>query len=61
MTDIRFILDTENEVICDDETNEVLVDIYDCCKILNVLHEENVELKEAMKRMMADMMMGGMR
>ena len=26
------------------------------CELLNELHEDNVELREAMKRMMADMM-----
>ena len=35
--------------------------IEEICKLLNKQHEENVELREAMKRMMGDMMSGGMR
>ena len=31
------------------------------CKLLNDLHKDNVELKDAMMRLMGEMMSGGMR
>ena len=45
--------------INDNQTNRELVDIADVVGLLNMLHEENIELKEAMKRMMIEMMAGG--
>jgi hypothetical protein len=42
--------------IMDNETGDYL-SYSQCIPMLNKLHEENVELREAMKRLMADLMM----
>ena len=39
------------EIVANKEEKAILLEV------LNALHEENLELKEAMKRMMCDMMM----
>ena len=44
--------------VCDDG---VIIEQEDVVDLLNEQHEEIVELREAMKRMMGDLMTGGMR
>ena len=66
MTSKRFTIEstTVNECIVDNTTGEQL-DTFEyterLCEVLNEQHEEIVELREAMKRLMIDLMSGGMR
>ena len=58
MTDKRFIID-DDEYIRDNTDFSTYLEMEDICDLLNDLDNEIKELKEAMKRLMADMMCGG--
>ena len=66
LTDKRFIIPDELRVIRDTETGEeaIFFDTEDGLlleKWLNEQHEEIIELREAMMRLMGEMMSGGLR
>ena len=65
MTEKRFVFDSDGDghgIILDQTENKPYLVWYtenskELCELLNELHEDNVELREAMKRMMGDLMM----
>ena len=59
MTEKRYGMSNETGAFIDKQINKEYTDD-EIIDLLNELHEENKELREAMKRMMSDMM-GGMR
>ena len=58
MTEKRFTLKSDMDwwFVCDGNKQ---IHSDDVVELLNMLHEENIELKEAMKRMMIEFMGGG--